>query len=345
MVVLSAVGILLLTAAVCCGTVATAASKPLVGRTVLFGPGFYNTVLMPIALLTMGATGLAPLLNWGGPPTDAQKKMIRLAMLVGGGTCLASYVAGCPHPLLIVVFGLAGFSAACLLSALHVDAERLRRGSYGASLLQTLRTQRRQYTGFVIHVGFFCLSIGVTGSSLGSERRDVEMSPGSTIEWQDYSVALVAIAQRELDDKLIAEAQLEVLHGGNSYKIAPAQHFHFLQKQRTTEVAIHSDWGGDFYTILHGFADDGRASLTLIRVPMMRWLWLGGAIMVCGAAASLWPARRTITAAVPSVAKLTPDGRNRIAPAGKVRFDVASSSPPALLNNSRHAHRVRGARK
>ena len=58
--------------------------------------------------------------------------------------------------------------------------------------------------------------------------------------------------------------------------LKPARHFHLLQNQWTTEVAIDSTWSGDFYTILHAGLGEGRVLVTLIENPMMRWLWLGG---------------------------------------------------------------------
>ena len=48
------------------------------------------------------------------------------------------------------------------------------------------------------------------------------------------------------------QAELEVTADGAApYTLLPAQEYYFLQNQWSTEVAIHSTWSGDFYTILH----------------------------------------------------------------------------------------------
>ena len=58
------------------------------------------------------------------------------------------------------------------------------------------------------------------------------------------------------------------------------------------EVAIHSTWGGDFYTILHSGEGQDRIQLTVVENPLMRWMWLAGGIALAAAAPWFWPARR-----------------------------------------------------
>ncbi|GAG25993.1 unnamed protein product, partial [marine sediment metagenome] len=134
---------------------------------------------------------------------------------------------------------------------------------------------------------------GVTGSSLGTHREAVAMQPGETIRWAGRSIRFVELAQQELPDKLVGQARLEVSRrGGTPDVLLPAQHLHFLQNEWTTEVAIHSTWGGDLYTILQGGEEDGSVYLTFVEKPLMRWIWLGGWLMGGGAVWGLWPARR-----------------------------------------------------
>jgi cytochrome c biogenesis factor len=92
---------------------------------------------------------------------------------------------------------------------------------------------------------------------------------------------------------VVAEAELEITAGdGSTVKLRPAQHYHRLQEQWTTEVAIQSTWLFDFYTILHSGEPDGPLYMTLVENPLMRWIWVGGGIMVLGAGIRLWPSRR-----------------------------------------------------
>jgi len=159
-----------------------------------------------------------------------------------------------------------------------------------------LRANRRQYAGYIIHLAFACVAIGVTGSSLGTQRHDVDLNEGEAIEWAGRRVEAVRLVQREERDKLIAEVELRVSRrGSRPVVLKPARHFHLLQNQWTTEVAVHSTWSGDLYTILHAGLGEGRVAITLIENPMMRWIWVGGWLAAGGAAIAAWPARRKRT--------------------------------------------------
>lgn len=126
----------------------------------------------------------------------------------------------------------------------------------------------------------------------------------------------------------MAEAELEISRGGGSPAIVrPAQHFHRLQEEWTTEVAIHATWGGDFYTILHRNASPGEASLTFVDNPLMRWMWFGGWVMGIGIVARLWPDRRRSAATV-SMAAVVPANQDR----GIQRRAAAAALLIALLN-------------
>jgi cytochrome c-type biogenesis protein CcmF len=108
-----------------------------------------------------------------------------------------------------------------------------------------------------------------------------------------------------LQDKLVAEAILEVVHGSGSRVILrPARHLHLLQNEWTTEVAIDSTWSSDFYTVLNAGLGDGRVSLTFVNNPMIRWIWMGGIISAVSAVVAAWPTRIRRRVVVPTTATL-----------------------------------------
>ena len=62
------------------------------------------------------------------------------------------------------------------------------------------------------------------------------MEEGQTIEWAGRTVHLAGLLQRELPDKLIAEAKLEIAGGDwDPITLLPARHLHLLQ-----------EWSGEF---------------------------------------------------------------------------------------------------
>ena len=287
MVLLATLALLLLAATVFAGTVSTALSALLSGRAVMVGPAFYNSVLIPVGLTLLSTTALAPLLRWGCGPNRAQKHWLFGASCAGGVTVAGAVGLGVRQPVGLAVAGLAAVALVAFAGAVVLDGTR-RQPVRG--LLTVLRQGRRQYAGFVIHMGLMCLALGVAGSSLGKREQGFRMTAGQTVQWADRSIRLVRVTQRELPDRLVAEAVLEISRGGQlQATLVPAQHYHQRQQEWTTEVAIHAGWSGDFYTILHSGTPEGELSLTFVENPLMRCLWLGGAIMVLGTGLRLWP--------------------------------------------------------
>jgi cytochrome c-type biogenesis protein CcmF len=294
LVLVSTFLLLLFTLVVMAGTLVSPLSTSLLGRTIQVGPPVYNNVLIPVGLLLLLATATVPLLRWGEAPGPAQRRALYGCLVAG---LVATGIGGCLgmwHFISLAVTGLATTAIGALLATVFLDARRREPHSLCRGLWRTLYDGRRQYAGFIVHMGFIALAIGITGSSLGSQRREVEMSEGETILWADRQIRYVQLVQRSLPDKLVAEAVLEVSRGGRPpVTLRPARHLHLLQNEWTTEVDIHSTWGGDFYTVLNAGLGDGRVVLTFVENPMMRWIWVGGFIMTLGVLAAIWPARES----------------------------------------------------
>jgi cytochrome c-type biogenesis protein CcmF len=327
-VLISAVVLLLLAAVTLVGTLIPLLSKLILGRGIVVGIAFYNRVFIPTGLLLLAATAAAPLLRWGSPPRPAQKTALLLSGGVGGLVAVLAWVVGLRQPILLAVLCLAASAAAGATVGFRIWDLGFRISAFGrrvrdrthairrtrpVSAIRRAKPPRgckhppysaapspqprapspRKYAGYLIHLGIVCLAVGVAGSSLGARRQEVVMSEGQTIEWAGRSIRCTRLIERELPDKLVTEAQLEVSrHGAGAATLLPARHLHRLQNEWTTEVAIHSTWRGDFYAILHGEQEAGRASLTFIENPMIRWMWCGGWIAGMGAVVGLWPARR-----------------------------------------------------
>jgi cytochrome c-type biogenesis protein CcmF len=142
------------------------------------------------------------------------------------------------------------------------------------------------------------LAVGVAGSSLGTQQHLATLSKGASVHWAGHDVRFVRLRQREFPEKLVVQAELEVTADGAApFTLSPAQEYYFLQNQWSPEVAIHSTWTGDFYTILHSGEGQDRIQLTVLENPLMRWMWLAGWIVVAGAVPWFWLARRRVAGA------------------------------------------------
>jgi cytochrome c-type biogenesis protein CcmF len=291
--VVAGAALLLLTTVVFVGTVLVPVSTHVVGTKAVVGPDFYNAVLVPTGLLLLSTTVAVPLLRWGAPPSSAQRRSLWLSFSVGAAAALGGLACGVTRPAALIVIALAAAAPVALAAALVLEVRQSAASGFVTRLISVLRNNRRSFAGFIIHLGFVAVAIGVTGSSFGSQRRELVLDEGESIDWAGRQIRYQRLIQTELPDKLVAEAELEISEQDQSwYFLRPARHFHLLQEQWTTEVDIHSSWRGDFYTILNNGESGTAVSLTFVDLPLMRWLWLGGGVSGVGVIVALWPARR-----------------------------------------------------
>jgi cytochrome c-type biogenesis protein CcmF len=310
-VLVSALVLILLSAVTTAGTLVVPVSKLIFGRQITVGAAFYNSVLVPTGLVLLATMALAPVLQWGQPPAKPQRIALFASVAAAIVAAGAGWACGLRSVIALAVTGLTALAASALAGSVCLDAWRTSRDGPLAALVSVIRSHRRQYAGFFIHAGFVCMAIGVTGSSLGTRRHEAILDEGETIEWAGRSIHYERLVQEERPDKLVARAVLQVTAtAGRGFTLRPARHLHLLQNEWTTEVAIHSGWTGDFYTMLNSGEGDGRVSLTFVDNPLMRCIWLGGGVMTCGTVISLWPSRKR------SVVMVSPARR---AVAGRVR--------------------------
>jgi cytochrome c-type biogenesis protein CcmF len=305
MICLGVLALVLLAVAALAGTTAAPLSRILLGRTIVVGQPFYNNVLVPTGLCLLAAMAAVPLLRWNASPSLSQKRLLLVAASAAVLAGIGAFAAGVRHPIALAVAGLATLSLVAPLAVLVGQVFNLPDPNGKLETCPTaglLARYRRQYAGFLIHCGFACLAVGVTGSSLGTQRHELTMTRGETVAWTGRSILYVDLIEHELPDKLVVHAQLEISQEGTKpYVLLPAQVLYRSQNTWGTEVAIHSTWSEDFYTILH--AGEGRetVNLTLIASPMVRWMWLAGWIGAAGAVIGLWPNRRHTPASARSV--------------------------------------------
>lgn len=291
-VLISTFLMLALTVVVLVGTLVAPVSKLMMGRMIQVGPEFYNSVLPPIGLGLLAMTAAVPLLRWRAPPTTAAQRLLAICAALSAAVAFAGYFAGIRHPVAVTVVGLASLTAATFIVAI---AQSVHHGGVRsvAKIWSALSRDRRKLAAYSIHLGFVCVAIGIAGSSLGTYREELTLAEGNKIHWQGWDIHYTQLEQRQLPDKLVAEAVLQVTQPNDAtVELRPARHLHMLQNEWTTEVAIHSTWSGDLYTILNAGLGEGRIAVTFVSNPLVRWIWLGGYITTIGAVFATWPTRR-----------------------------------------------------
>ena len=101
LIVTSIVALVVLAVATLLGTLSVALSGAIVGRRIIVGTGYYNSILIPVGMLILAMTAVAPLVRWGAPPQPAEKRAIVTAAGCGSAgsrccPCAGHSPADCP---------------------------------------------------------------------------------------------------------------------------------------------------------------------------------------------------------------------------------------------------------
>lgn len=293
LIVIAIVALLLLATVTLLGTISVAISEFVIGRRVTVGPMFYNYTLIPVSLVLLATMSTAPVFRWRVAPSRREKTVFLAAAAFALVPLVIAGILGVRQPLAFAVIWLSAGVTITHLAPVFVPHWPGQQRGTGIRWWNRLLFNRRMHSSYLIHLGFVALVVGVTGSSLGSRSQEIVLARGERVGWEDRSVRFKELVQRESREKLVVEAIIEVTQGHNApVQLRPAQEYHRLQNQWTTEVAIHSTWRGDFYIVMQADADAESVRLTLIDNPLMRLIWLGGWVIVVGAGIRIWPPGR-----------------------------------------------------
>jgi cytochrome c-type biogenesis protein CcmF len=291
LVLLGIVALTLLTVVTLVGTLTGAISGLFLSMPVVVGLAFYNNVLIPTGLVLLAVVAVVPLVRWTAGPTRDHLRLLVVAGAVGAITALIVFLIGVRSVVGLAVAGLAAMLIAATLMDVFITLRVT--PNITRSVLSTFLQRRRSYGGFLIHLAFGCVAVGIAGSSLGSRETDLSMTRGESVQWAGRTIRYAELLQDDLKQKLVVAARLEITEpSGASYTLLPAQNLYRPQNQWGTKVAIHSTLAGDFYVIMHGGSEARKIHLTLIDHPLIGWLWLGGWIGLVGVAIAGWPERR-----------------------------------------------------
>jgi cytochrome c-type biogenesis protein CcmF len=293
LLLLGIVALVLLTGVTLLGTLAGAISGLFSITRITVGMAFYNNVLIPTGLVLLAVVAAVPLIRWGAAPTSGRIRLLAIAAAVGMLVMLVALAYGVRSPIGLAVAGLISALLASTLLAVAMNSRFGQSTRSGRDRLASLAWHRRSYAGFLIHLGFGCMAIGIAGSSLGSRQSDLSLSRGESVEFAERTICYADLRQEDLRQQVVVAAQLEVLESsGQSYILEPKQVLYRPQNQWGSKVAIHSTLGSDFYVIMHGGSEAKKIQLTLIDHPLMRWLWVGGWVGLAGVLLALWPQRQ-----------------------------------------------------
>ena len=284
--------------AVLWGTLFPVISEAVQGTKISVGPPFFNKVNIPIGLFLLFLTGVGPLLAWRRTSLESLRRNFGWPLLVGVVGGAIAFAFGFRHPYALVCLILSVFVAWTIVAEFVRGAAviRSRTGmSFLAAVTQLTMRNTRRYGGYVVHFGIVLIFVGISGAAFNSDVQG-EMSPGSSMQLGPYTLVCQAFTSVPYANYTAERATLEVLRDGRQqFLMFPERRFYPANEMAGTMVAIHSTMKEDLYLVYAGRSPETNQPVIHAYLnPLVKWIWLGGIILVLGTGLALLPNRQPV---------------------------------------------------
>ena len=269
------------------------------GAKVSVGAPFFNAVFFPLMTPMVAAMAVGPMLAWKRGDLGAVLKKLWLAFALALAAVAVTWMNHMDGPLL----GLLGMGlAAWLFVGTMVEfAERIRlfRAPLFESLGRMARLPRASWGMTLAHAGLAVAIVGMAGSGSWKVESIQVMKPGESVTVGGYEYTFNGAREAEGPNYSSTFGSFSVAEDGQPVVTLQAEkRVYPVRNMPTTEAAIHSTFFGDLYAVI-GDPEEGDTGGYVTRLyfnPMVAWMWVGGLIMVLGAALSLTDRRYRIGA-------------------------------------------------
>jgi cytochrome c-type biogenesis protein CcmF len=323
--------------AVLSGTLFPVLSEAIRGTKISVGPPFFNRVNIPIAMFLLFLTGVGPLLAWRKTSTESLRKNFGWPLIGGLATAVIAVALGLREFYVTLCLMLSGFVTFTVLSEFFRGA-RVIAARTGSNLISsaaqlTMRNTRR-YGGYVIHFGMVLVFIGISGQAFNQDKqmemspgqsasqslsrspgvggaaqaglynqgKPAEMTTGSVMTIGPYTLHLQNFDSDQQPNYSSERATIDVDKGGKSVMMLyPQRRFYPSNEESGTMVAISSTLKEDLYVVYAGRSPD--SNLPVIHAylnPLVKWIWLGGLVVVLGTILALLPNRQAVMVMSPA---------------------------------------------
>ncbi|MBM3533663.1 MAG: heme lyase CcmF/NrfE family subunit [Alphaproteobacteria bacterium] len=261
------------------------------------GPPYFNATFVPLMVPLVIAMGIGPLLSW--KRADLAGALARLRVAAIATVVVIAFV--------LYASGGSGFFAAAglglaawlFVATLIELAGRLRLfRAPAAESLDRWRALPRSALGMTVaHAGMAIAIAGMTASTLFQEEKILAMRSGDTVAIRGYELRFQGVTQVPGPNYQADRARFMVTSGGSPVTVlSPERRFYPVQRQQTTEAAIHTTGLADLYVVVGDSDGKGAWTVRIYHNPLVPWIWAGCLIMALGGAMSLTDRRLRVGA-------------------------------------------------
>jgi len=278
------------------GTLFPLISQAVTHSTLTVGPPFYEQVNGPIFLALLLAMGIGPLLAWRRTSTRTLWRNLSLPAFAAALCAAVLPLLGVRNVWANVAFAVCAFTAGAILYEVWrgVRVRHKHGEAYPIALFMLVNRYRQRYGGYIVHLGFVLLAVGVIGSNFFQSQKDAVLAPGQSVNISGYQLIYLGNVDEKYPDVEIITAQLQVWHNGQLQQyIYPARQFYAnYSNQPASQISITTYDLTDLYVFLANWNGLSQATIRVFVNPLVTLVWLGGVVMLFGGIICWWPERK-----------------------------------------------------
>ena len=288
------------------GTLYPLIAEAVSGAQLSIGAPYFDRIEVPIGLALLFLMGIGPQLPWHGASRSTLERQFTGPAIAAAAGAAVAVLAGMSGIAPVLTYALAAFVVATIAQELlrGVRARGVLHGEAPATAFVALfRRNGRRYGGYVVHLGIVLAVVAIATSQSRTTELERTLGPGDAMDVAGYHIVFTGLRDLNEPQRASTLADLVITGNGASEHLHPGlvQYPNSAQAIGTPGIAAGSR--DDIYAILAAYDGRGRAWATIrVRViPLVSWLWAGGAVVGLGAilAALPPPGRRTAVAGVP----------------------------------------------
>ncbi|MBS3650784.1 heme lyase CcmF/NrfE family subunit [Pseudaminobacter sp. 19-2017] len=285
------------TATVLVGTLYPLVLEAVTGDKISVGAPFFNLTFGPLMLPLLVLIPFGPLLAWKRGDVYAAAQRLMAAF---GGALLAMLVTWLVVDRVTVFAALGvGLAAWMVLGALTDLAQKSALGTapLGVSMRRLAGLPRSVFGTALAHMGVGLTTLGIAATLAFQSEHITVMKPGDVADIDGRSLRFEGVAPVRGPNYTETRAQFVFAKDGRTLgEISSAKRLYTARQMPTTEAGILTLGLSQLYVSLGDATSNGGMVVRVWWKPLVTLIWLGGLVMMIGAAVSLTDRRLRVGA-------------------------------------------------
>ena len=171
--------------------------------------------------------------------------------------------------------------------------------SHVIALPRLVARNRRRYGGYIVHLGVVVVFAAFAGLAFKREY-DLTLNAGQSKAVVDawghqWNFLSQGISRYTVLNREVTAIALDVTRDGKPAGVITSEKRQHVDSrgaptfEPSTEVGIQGSFKQDVYVVLAGVRGTDDAEVRVTFNPLVRWVWLGGALMALGGLVVMWP--------------------------------------------------------